>query len=338
MIIRFFRKDYVLQYVALLLLQLLLWLPAFIFPDLNYENYISFTSPGYKLILWIIGNNPRVLTAIAFIIVFFSALILNKVLDQHQLVSKNNMVPAFIYVVLMSHQPVFLSLNPTLIANLFVIISLHQLFTLYMEKEAYSKVFNIGIFLAIGSLFYFEVLFLLIFLWFTYNVYRVYNWREWIIPVLGIITIYLFLGVYYFWTDQLSLAFEQYQLHMQGLFSFQINIYTDYLPMLTNGAVFLLAFFAFVVFVSHLNEYIISVRKHYLSSIILLFTTIAIVLFTARPELPSISLLMIPFSIIISGFLLRLKRPFWIEVYIWLLLTLILVHNYYAIISPKIFD
>jgi len=294
MIIRFFRKDYLLQYITLLLLQLFFWLPALLFPELNYEKYSSFTSPGYIFIIWSVGHNPRILVVLAFILVFFSALVLNRTVAKHQLVTKNNMLTAFIYIVLLSHRPVYLSLNPALIANLFIIITLYQMFTLYMEKEAYSKIFNIGILLAIGSLFYFEVFFLLIFLWWTYNIYRIYFWREWIIPILGIITIYLFLGVYYFWTDQLNFALQQYQSLLHVFFSLDINFPQDYLSITINVAVYILTLFSVIVLISHLNEYIISVRKHYWASIILLITSVLILLISGNADSTNANILLIP--------------------------------------------
>jgi hypothetical protein len=336
--IQFFRKDYILQYVALLMLQLFFWLPAFLNPELNQERFLTFTSPGHSFIIWLTGNNPRLLTAIGFLFVYFSALILNLAATNHSLVSKNSMVTAFIYVVLMSHRPIFLTLNPTLVASLFIIISIYQLFTLYIEKEAYSKVFNIGILLAIGSLFYFEVFMLLLFIWWAYNIYRIFFWREWVLPVLGFLTIYFFLGVFYFWTDQLSQALQQYQLLLQGLYSFNIGFNQDYFSLITQTAVFLLTIFAAINLILHLNEYIISVRKHYWISIILLLILLLINIFTGHPDSTNMVLLQIPMAIVISGFLTRVRRPFWLNVYLWVLMTLIIFHNYYVILSPLIFD
>lgn len=338
MLIRFFRKDYIMQYVALLLLQLFFWLPAFIFPEHNYQHYQSFTSPGFNLTISMIGNSPLLCTIIAFIIVFFSAIILNKALENNQLVTKNNLITAFIYIVFMSSRPALLSLYPTLIANLFIVIALYQIFTLYMEKEAYSKIFNISILLAIGSLFYFEMIVLLIFLWLTFNIYRIYFWREWVIPILGFLTVYLFLAVYYFWTDQLGPAIEHYHSHLKAFYYFEFNFTFDYISMFVNAAVYLLALAALINLVARLNEYNISVRKHYLSSIILLLISSLIILLVGSADSTNVSLILIPMSIIISGYLTRIKKIFWVDIYIWLMLTLIIVHNYYAIFSPQIFD
>ena len=338
MLIQFFRKDYILQYVALLFLQLFFWAPAIVFPEQNYLQYQSFTSPGFNLFLFLAGNSPRLYTVMAFVIVFFTAITLNTALDKHQLVTKNNLVTAFIYIILMSHRPTLLSLYPTLIASLFIVIAIYQIFNLYMEKEAYSKIFNISILLAIGSLFYFEIIVLLIFLWLTFNIYRIYFWREWVIPILGFLTVYLFLAVYYFWTDQLGPAIEHYHSHLKAFYYFKFNFTLNYFSITVNAAVYLLALASLINLVARLNEYTISVRKHYLSSVILLFITFLIILLVGSADSTNISLLLIPMSIIISGYLMRLRKAFWVDVYIWLLLTLILFHNYYAIISPQIFD
>lgn len=338
MLIRFFSKEYISQYIALLFVQIILWLPAFIFPESNLNTNISTTSPASNLISLIVSYSPLLSVIIAFIIVFLSAFILNHTLDSNQIVAKNNLLPAFIYIVLMSHRPILLSLYPMLVANLFIIIALSHFFTLYMEKEAYSKNFNIGILIAIGSLFYFDIFLLLIFLWLTYNIYRIYTWREWVIPILGFVTIYLFLGVYYFVTDQQNLSWINYQSHFQSLFAFQISFPKDYFSIIINTSVYLLSLVALANLIIHLNEYIISVRKHYWSSIMLLLISVIIVFFTSNSDPTSISLLLTPMSIIVAWFLLRQKKTFWMDIYLWLLLSMIMFHNYYSIFSKQIFE
>ena len=238
----------------------------------------------------------------------------------------------------MSHRPALLSMYPSLIANFFIIIAMYQILTLYMEKEAYSKIFNISILLAIGSLFYFETIILLLFIWLTFNIYRIYFWREWVIPILGFLTVYLFLGVYYFWTDKLDIAIQHYHSHLQAFYAFQFKLTTDYFSIFVNITVYILAIAALINLIVRLSEYNISVRKHYWSSVILLIISFLIVLLVGSADPKNVSLLLIPMSIIISGYLMRFKKTFWVDIYLWFLFAAILFHNFYAIISSQIFN
>jgi hypothetical protein len=333
MLIQLFKKAYVTQYLALFILQFVLWTPAFIIPDIAGIPEAQSSNPGYEFIRFLFGEQMRLLSLLAFFLVYVSALLLNNNLVNHQMIPKNSLLAALVYIILMSYSAYTLTLYPVLISNFFIMLVLSLTFRLYAEKEAYSKVFNIGILFAIISLFYFDAVMLFVFLWLAFYVYRIYSWRDWLIPFVGFITIYFFLGIYYFWVDGLQSAILNHQLKLDGFFNFQFGFSADYFSLSILGifGIFFLA--AFAKLLGHINDYIISVRKHYWTIVLLFLLTLILILITGTVNELSILLMAVPAAIILTEYIVRLKRTFWADLFIWFVVILILINNYYALIS-----
>jgi hypothetical protein len=333
MLIQVFKKAYVSQFLALFVLQLILWIPVFIIPDIATFSKPMTSSPGYEFIRFLSGGYPRILSFVAFILVYLSALLLNNTLINHQLIAKNNLLAALVYILLMSYSAATLTLYPVLISNFFMILVLNTTFKLYTEKEAYSRVFNIGILFAVISIFYFDALLLFVYLWIAFYVYRIYSWRDWFIPFVGFITIYFFLGIYYFWIDALQVATQNYQMQFHKFFHYQGAFTRDYFSFAILGLFGFFTLISFTKLLSHINDYIITVRKHYWTLVLLFLLTVVVVLFTNAVDELSILLLAVSATAILTENIIRLKRTFWADVAILLMVVLILINNYYAAIS-----
>lgn len=80
-------------------------------------------------------------------------------------------------------------------------------------------------------------------MWISLIIFRPFNWREWVAVIIGFLTIFFFLAVYYFWNDSLD-QFYQIWLPLGSKFptKFNINFY-DLLVLVPVVIILILGFF-----------------------------------------------------------------------------------------------
>jgi hypothetical protein len=315
------------QYGLLWLLALVLWLGSFINPSGMTEPVNVYLSPGYVLLFkWFSGYHLAGLI-IAFLLLVSGALIFNLALVRYDLVPKNTLVPALVLIITFSHDPAFLNLQPSLVASVLIIVALNYIFSVYTKEEAYDDIYYAAFLISIASFFYYQSVLILLFIFLTFFVYRIYFWREWIIVILGFITPYILLWTYFFWTDELHIVFDAYTDFFSGFTFLQFNQGYPVLGIIISIMILLLFLFSFVSLASNLNEKVISVRKRYWSVIWLFIIALLILIFSfekyGNPKL----LLMIPMSVMIAYKLSDIKKLFWFELYAGILTLLILLNN-----------
>jgi len=332
MLIRVFKRSYVVQYIILLVIAVILWLPAFIYPpDFALSSNI-YVSPAWHWLLQVIGNYPLAGTVLAIIIILTGALLMNGILEKYELALKNTLVPALFYILIMSHQPVFLQLHPALIASFLMLVVMLNLFGIYTQQEAYSQVFNSGFITGIASLFYFPATVFFLFIWLTFFVYRLYAIREWIIALLGFLLIYFFLGTYYFMTDQLIEAFAAYSEYFRTLPVLGTFYPFNILTLIISLLFILLFLFALFRLIAHLQEHVISVRKRYVSVFWFLVLAIANDLLFAKDLAEGSPFLLTGMLIVIIWSVLKTSKLRWYEWLTTIIILLIVVNNYYTLL------
>jgi hypothetical protein len=78
-------------------------------------------------------------------------------------------------------------------------------------------------------------------LWLSLLLYRPFNWREWIAGIIGFLTIFMFVAVFYYWNDSIDRFFDIWQpLTNKFPINLQIN-YNDYLVLIPVGLIMIMA-------------------------------------------------------------------------------------------------
>lgn len=327
MLIHFFRKSYLFQYLLLLFISIVLWIGAIIRPMAIPVDSESYLTPAYSLLLSILNGNLTLHAIIAMVLVISGALVFNYSLTKFDLVRKNTLVPAMIYIVLMSYSPSLLGLHPAALPALFTVLILFYLFQVYTEEEAYAQIYNIGLLIGISSLFYFPSIFLILFIWLTFVVYRLYSWREWVIPITGIITPYIFLFTFYFMVDNLEPAYLAYVDYFTKMTIFRFSFDFSILNYIITTLIILLSLWSAFLLLTDIQEKIISLRKRYwaifyLLAIAILTYFISDVFFKWHQIF-----ILIPASVFIAYAFSQLKNLKWVEIIWGILFILIVINN-----------
>ncbi len=328
MLIKFFRSSYLIQYIILFLIALTLGGSSLIYPvDVMPSRDIY---PFYSIIYFWLGDFKILFSVMGFIFLFFETLMINNIITENKIVPKNSLLPGFLYVILMSFSPELLTLHPVLIANFFLILILNLVFKIYGQKKPFTLLYKLGLILGVASFFYFPVyLFLIFIFWFLFFL-RSLSWRELMIPVVGLITPYIFLVVWYFCFDQLEFVYYDYLKFFQSteLIDIELNIITK----MILGIFAILFLFSMIYFAGgKYYEKSISTRKKLKLSFSLLIISFIPIILYGGSMINSLTFLAIPVVVFTSSYLSELKKTYFPNLIIILLILLILINNYHLL-------
>ncbi|MDB4925761.1 DUF6427 family protein [Mucilaginibacter sp.] len=206
----------------------------------------TFVEPFARL--WVPGAyeyalDPLLNIFLAGVLVFAQALMINRVVNQYGLLSRPSFLPALMYIILTTLFTPFLILSPPLICNFLVIWMLYKLFSLYKTDDAKSTAYDLGMIVAIGSLIYFPFIYFFLTIWIALIIFKPFNWREWVAGIMGYITIFFFLAVFYYLKGNLN-VFYTIWVPLGTKFPGHVNIqYYNYLVLIPVIIIFILGIF-----------------------------------------------------------------------------------------------
>jgi len=209
---------------------------------------------------------------------------------------------------------------------LITIIILNDLMRSYSKSNDLDLVYGAGFFVAIGSLIYFPYLLMMAIVPVSFILFRSGKWREWAAAFIGFSTPYIFLGVYYFISDQLLDQIVLYEKMISSFLFYPIHLHTD--DWVIGIFTLVLVIWGFYYLMSGPMEKTSEIRAKtylviWLVVISLLSGTFSITLVVYHPVMlfPSLTLMLT------SAFLgIRKKR--WAEI-IFLIYFLIILFNSY---------
>ncbi len=263
---------------------------------------------------------------VTLFIVFLQGIILNRIINIHNLLGKPSFMPALMYGTVTSIFFPFLVLTPALICNFLIIWMIERFLTIYGRTEALSVMFDMGIIVGVGTLIYFPFIGFFLLLWISLIIFRPFNWREWIAGLIGFVTVYFFLGVYYYWKNAFGDFFNIF-LPLTSKFpaSIKINLndYTVLIPLIA-----ILIFSGFTIRQNFFRSYV-HVRRSF--QLLFFCFVLAMISFYLKPQVRVYHFLMAtaPVSLFMSYYFLHAKKR-WI--YESLYFSLIVFIIYFQIV------
>lgn len=206
---------------------------------IDFNILESYTSFFFKIPPDSVSAGANV--SLAAVIVFVQALIFNRIINKHSLLAKPSYLPALLFITGASLFMQFLLLSPVLIGNFIIILMIDKFLQLAKTVNVMSIMFDLGMLIALGTLIYFPIIVFLVMLWLSLLLYRPFNWREWISGIIGFLTIFSFVAVFYYWNDRLDRFIDILQpLANKFPNRLEINL-DDYLVLIPVGIIMILA-------------------------------------------------------------------------------------------------
>jgi hypothetical protein len=284
----------------------------------------AFAAPFSRLLVpfnYTYSISPLQNILLACLVVYIQAILLNQLVNHFNLLGKPTFLPALMYVALSGLFTPFLVLSAPLLCNFLVIWMLYKLFSFYKNKDSKSEAFDLGMIVAIGSIIYLPFIFLFILIWMALLIFRPFNWREMMAAVIGYITVFFFLAVFYFLKDSLN-HFYNIWIPLATKFPLSVNIkYLNYLVLVPVAVI--LALYLVKLQQNFLKSYI-QVRKSF--QLLFLFFMVALLSFyvEAAFQLTHFLLCAVPAAIFFSYYFALARVRWFYETLFFLLLICII--------------
>lgn len=320
--LNFFKHSYISQQVAVVLMALVLWMPAFITKSafIPGEN----TTPLYNIIISIFDFSPVLLNIIAFAVFLFGVFFFNSVLSANRLVQKNNTIGAFVFVLMMCCVPQLHSCYPFLFACPFILMAMHTLFLIYQTENPENYMMNIGYFIAIASLFYYPSVFLMLWVVLSFMILGFREIRYLMIPITGFLLINaLFVGIVFLFGD-INVLIDSYSHYFRNIaFHYDLKE-NDKILLIIFSVLFLIAFTRTLS--NKASDKGSNIRKRV--GVATVLTICAIVMFFMHTPLMNNSLIFMMFAFFLSMMLSDIKKTRLANI-ITIIMTLIIIVNQY---------
>ncbi|TAE71416.1 MAG: hypothetical protein EAZ85_10915 [Bacteroidetes bacterium] len=259
--INFFRLTTSFKYIILFSLFLIMRIPALLvdFPLLNpslswmlvgerlaqgYQLYTEtwdttapFSALFFGLIHLVFGKWYLVHQIIAIFFVFLQALWFNQILFKANIFHERTMLPALLYLVMMSIFVDSWVVTPILLANNFLLLFLRYLLMQMNEKQRYNATFEIGAYIAIASLFYLPCVTLLLVTYLTFLLYTNSKIRDYILVLVSFFfTMGIVLLTFYMFNAEYAFYFN----YLRPLLLLKIQFYIQFYELLLLASVSIL--------------------------------------------------------------------------------------------------
>lgn len=324
--IRFFKSPQPAALFSVPFIILVLWLQAF------FKHPVSDKETGmllFDLLSSVLNLLPAfVQTLIAVALISFEAIYLNNILNRYEVLYKNSFLPALMYTLLMSLALPVLEFHPVILVNLLLLRVIDKTFTLFKNDSPIPSLFDSCFLISIASLIYLPAATMFILFLIALLILRPFNLREWMIALIGFGLPYFFLSVYFFWTDQLSIAWKNIiqnfvPAHLQ--FGFTIEKPLMFLFIML-GLILLLSLKRLV---QHFYKNTVRTRSY--QQILILFFIIAAASSFLLKTIPlyQMTILAIPLAVFFGYYFLAAKRRIWFsEMLLWILIGLIVWNHF----------
>lgn len=270
------------------------------------STQIGLKSP--ENILYHIFFNPEpavwAQNVISIIIILIGAFLVNFLAISEEITSKKNFLPAFFYILFAFSTKTSNTIEPILLANIFVILSIYFLMKSYRQEIALSEFYKAGLFMGLSAFFYIYYIYLFPLCIISILILRAFYWREWAVMLIGLLTpVYLFLSISYLVNNQLA---DELILLKEAIINIHKPVFSEYYFLQLLSVIFLITLTFFSYLSKGFGTKVKSQKNKYII-IWMLFLSIWVVFFEESTE----TLLLpcaLPFSILVGDYLSEIKQ------------------------------
>lgn len=246
-----FRTNQLLTSVLLIFYLGALHLFAFIKPITFKGAHFGI---GMEWVYHLTGTSGWVPNLFLIFLLSVNGFLLNVLASQHRLGKEVNLFPGLFYCLLSSAFPSFLALLPVHLANTFLILAVFEMLSIYKKPSCADRIFNIGFWVGIASLFYFSYSVFILLGLLSLSIFRAFKVRERLMIFIGGLTPYILVGTTFFLIDQFEFFVDYHFLKNIALPNLNSLKWQKNLPeLIFFGVIFLVVLTSFGLYQSRKN-------------------------------------------------------------------------------------
>ncbi len=326
MLRRISKLGFFIQFLLFLAVASLFWLPAIMDP--GPPMHIPSEGPLYTLLSQWLTGMPVFSVCFALLMVLVMCIFLYAICSSNDLVTRENFLPAILYMVLLSWNASLLVLHPLLPAGILAMISVYTLMRMYGQQDPYRQVFTATACIAVASLFYMPAMYLLFMVWFSFLSYRISGWREWLITLIGFLFPFIYLASWYFWNDEFLSGMLKVldAIDDPGIGVNNLKA-PDIFWLLASALVLLTTMFAVI---NAIQDKLINLRRKTFILINFSFASLIMISLSGSPVLFSHQMFFLPLAFFMTAILNFVKKGLFYEIILILYLSSLVLIRLFA--------
>lgn len=305
----------------LIIIGLIFWIPSIVYPTF----YTGVSSFAYNQILFLTAQNLYLQTFTSFIITLVTAFLLNKCAIDNGLSGKISTLIALIYVLLTSSLVGEFHNNPVIWINFLLVFVLSNLMRLPHVSNTIPVIFNAAFLIGVASLFYSQLVFLVLIIWVSVIIHRIVTWRNLVVTIIGIVLPYFLLLILFFAMN--ILLEESYVLFNSLQIDTKIVFMTDPVEIAISVILLTIIIISVIGVANRIPGKNINLRRNLIITFFYLAIVFLILLVSSK-SLVSTILLSIPSALLIGHWLSSVKRTRWYDIALSLVMILIIFNQY----------
>ena len=238
--------------------------------------------------------------------------------------SKYSTIGAFTFVMMMCCSPELHSCYPFIFACPFILMAMHTLFLIYQTDAPENYMMNIGYFIGVASMFYYPSAFLIIWVLFSFLIFKFKEIRFVLIPIVGFLIVNALAVGISFMFGKYNLLIDSYSNYFRNIsFSAELTVMNKIL-LIVSGILFL---FSLLRTISNKNsDKGSNVRKRV--GVSFLLTIFALVIFFMQKPLMNNALIFIMFAMFYAITLSDIRKSKLANIIMIVFLIFVLTNQY----------
>lgn len=322
---KIFNNNNPVVFFLMPLLLVLIWIKSFI-NGIQLPVDSSIQMPLFAIFSELTFQKTFLTLLLALGLIIGQIILLIRLNVKYIFIENRSFLPAFLFILISGSFLPLQQLYPALCGNIFLLFAMNKLLSTYKQEKNFSKVFDISFLISIGSLFYFNLVYFLVFIWIAFLILKPFRLGEWLISVLGFVTPYFFMASYYYLADKpdgfwglIKSNFYYKATHFLWNYSYYIFIFF----------LMFLALISTLYFLQGINVKKIMTRRYYTVLILLVIYSVLPFVFLKSASIELLIVISLPLSFLISYYLVTLRKKWIQELWIVVLLFLLIFIQYY---------
>jgi len=250
-----------------------------------------------------------------YCIVLASIFLLNFLVNKNKLSQKNG-YEILIYSLLMATLPVTMHVAHVLLANFFILLALRRIISLKSNLHVKKKLFDAAVWITIASLFYFWAILFFILIVLALIFHAINDYKNWIIPIMGVITIGVITISYTILTNN---SFGLLSDYLEGA-NFNLTNYNSFNFIYIISVLGILGLWALFVYIINIKQRPKTQRSSHLLILFSFFIGLTIVLIVPNKNGTEFLFIFPTLAIMMANYLESTKMRWLAEVFVWVLI------------------
>lgn len=289
-----------------------LWLYGFIEPVGIKIPADNLYMPLNNFIMQYFEVNSFFSVLFTFVLVLIQAFLMVQFNKKYILINYRTYLPAFFYIIISASFAHLQRINPVIIGCLFIFVAMDFIFNIYRKEYTLNMVYLAGFFIAVASLFWAPFMVYICILFISLLILRPFIGREWIVGVLGFLTPFLFVFIYYF------VFFDQHLQTVIDSYSQSLHLIKSFYPLHFSYYIFY-GFLAFIIIIASYTLAVnyqkkkIRTRKYFEIYWWLFFISVIVFIFFKNVSYEIIYIISIPLSYLFTDYFYSVKRSWFLN-------------------------